>query len=512
MPPAPVAQCQHVATIEGYCERLSYAPGEVVSVACRTRAGTFAAEVARVGAEREIVWYGDGLPGRWQEAPARASEVGCSWEPSFTVPLPADARSGYYEVVLRARDEVDGRLDEGRACFVVRPGAPPHRSRVLLALSTNTYNAYNDWGGPSLYTGATRASFRRPFAPGFLVKPEPHVRYPDVEDIDDPEHEHFRRWADLHGLARWSGSSGWHNWERPFVRWAEREGWELDVCTNADLELHPEVLDGHRLVVSVGHDEYWSWGMRDRLEAFVEAGGNVAFFSGNSVCWQVRFEDDGATMVCYKAAYEDDPAYRGGDRQRTTTMWCSGVVGRPENHLTGLSFSRGGYVRMGRAVPRSSGAYTVWRPEHWVLEGTGLRYGDPFGDRDRIVAYEVDGCEMTASPDDGRPVPTGRDGTPEDFTVLASAPARLWSGDELPSRYRTGEPSDLEWTAAEVFGDASPEHVARLAYNHAVMGVFSRGGTVFNAGTTDWAYGLAGRDPFVERITRNVLDRLAGPA
>ncbi|MDB5495070.1 MAG: hypothetical protein JWP86_2407, partial [Phenylobacterium sp.] len=32
-------------------------------------------------------------------------------------------------------------------------------------------------------------------------------------------------------------------------------------------------------------------------------------------------------------------------------------------------------------------------------------------------------------------------------------------------------------------------------------------GEVFNAGTTEWAHGLAARDPFVERITRNVLER-----
>jgi hypothetical protein len=34
---------------------------------------------------------------------------------------------------------------------------------------------------------------------------------------------------------------------------------------------------------------------------------------------------------------------------------------------------------------------------------------------------------------------------------------------------------------------------------------------VFTAGTTDWAHGLADpADPIVARITRNLLDRLAG--
>ncbi len=482
--------------IEGYASRWSYAPGETAEIACSSRARTFSAEIARVGGSREIVWTRNGIPGQWLPVPGGASSQGCEWPVSFRFPIPADAPSGYYEVVLRAADERTGRLTEARAFFAVRPAAGERRDgAILLVLATNTYNAYNDWGGPGLYTGATRVSFRRPLAPGFLAKPEPHVRYPDVTGLDDPEHEHFRTWADLHGLARWSGSAGWHNWERVFARWAEREGYRVDVAVNADLEFHPEVLRGYRLVVSVGHDEYWSWGMRDTLEDFIAGGGNAAFFSGNAVCWQVR--------------YEDDPVYGTGRQHLLTTLWSAALVGRPENSLTGVSFSRGGYIRMGQAVPRATGGYTAWRPDHWVFSGTGIRYGDLFGARDCVTAYEVDGCEFTLSPDDGLPVPTGRDGTPEGFTILATAPARLWSREELPSRYRSGEPGDLESTAEAVFGDASPGHVARLAHNHAVMGTYTRGGTVFTAGTTDWAYGLAGQDPDIMKITRNVLGRLA---
>jgi len=496
--------------IEGYADRWSYAPGETVAVACSSRSRTFSAEIARVGGTREIVWTRSDVPGQWHQVPDGASSQGCAWPESFQFPIPADQRSGYHEVVLRAADERTGRLTEGRAFFAVRPaGSEPRDGAVLLVLATNTYNAYNDWGGPSLYTGATQVSFRRPLAPGFLAKPEPHVRYPNVTDLDDPEHEQFRSWADLHGLARWSGSAGWHNWERVFVRWAEREGYRVDVAVNSDLEFHPEVLQGYRLVVSVGHDEYWSWGMRDTLESFIADGGNAAFFSGNSVCWQVRYEDDGATMVCFKSSYEDDPVY-GTDRQHLlSTLWSSAVVGRPENSLTGVSFSRGGYIRMGQAVPRATGGYTAWRPGHWVFDGTDIRYGDVFGAKDSVTAYEVDGCEFTLSLDDGLPVPTGRDGTPADFTILATAPARLWSREELPSRYRSGEPGDLESTAEAVFGDTSPQHVARLAHNHAVMGTYTRGGTVFTASTTDWAYGLASQDPDIMKITRNVIGRLS---
>ena len=48
------------------------------------------------------------------------------------------------------------------------------------------------------------------------------------------------------------------------------------------------MLEGHRLFLSAGHDEYWSWGMRETLDAFTDAGGNAAIFSGNTCFWQVR--------------------------------------------------------------------------------------------------------------------------------------------------------------------------------------------------------------------------------
>ena len=78
-----------------------------------------------------------------------------------------------------------------------------------------------------------------------------------------------------------------------------------------------------------------------------------------------------------------------------------------------------------------------------------------------------------------------RDGTPTNFEILASAPAQ-W------------HPDDCEWY----------ERWEPGRKGNAVLGVYTRGGTVFTCGSTDWSHGLRGRDPAVERITRNILDRL----
>jgi hypothetical protein len=234
----------------------------------------------------------------------------------------------------------------------------------------------------------------------------------------------------------------------------------------------PGVLDGYRLFTCAGHDEYWSWGMREALDAHTGAGGNAAIWSGNTCYWQVRFDHDAGTMTCFKYRSADDPVLGTDEERRLSGPWSDRRVGWPETQTIGLTFTRGGYSRYGLGVPRASGAFTVRRPDHWLFDGTDLRYGDALGLADAIVAYEVDGCAMTLD-DDGLPTPTHVDGAPETLG-----------------------------------GEAWREHVGEIANNHAVVGAFTTpgGGTVVNVGVTDWTYGLA--DPIVDRVTRNALERL----
>ena len=154
------------------------------------------------------------------------------------------------------------------------------------------------------------------------------------------------------------------------------------------------------------------------------------------------------------------------------------------NQLTGIGFLSGGYHKSHGQFMDGKGSYTVHRPDHWIFEGTGLKQGDEFGGKDSIVGYECDGCEFTM--EDGLPVPTGRDGTPLEFIILGTAPAK-W------------HPDDAHW-----YESFDQEKVGA-----SVLGTYTRGGTVFTCGSTDWAHGLRGRDPIVERITRNVLGRLS---
>jgi hypothetical protein len=535
--------------IEGYADQLSARPGESIGLCISTNAPRFDVEIARLGAKDEVVFQKEGLSGVDRPVPDDASTHGCRWPASTRVPIATDWRSGCYGVRFRARRGEE--TAEGQASFVVQSARPGRDTKILIQLTTNTYNAYNSWGGANLYRGpdgpARRVSFDRPDArlPGVLgpkffslpgefaneldrEKLSPtffdaffsgveEFRVPGVALSDDSKIEVESagvawRIIDLIGagpalyqLRRvgsdinvHSGASAfenpWKNWEHPFIAWAEEAGYVLDYAVNGDLESRPDLLEDYRLVLSVGHDEYWSWPMRDNLEAFIAGGGNVAFFSGNSVWWQVRCEDDGRALVAWKEACREDPVFRQKDHSRLTTLWCSPLIGRPENRLTGVSFAYGGYSRFFDQFQDTDGAYTIHRPDHWIFEGTGLRLGDRLGAADKIIGYECDGCELEER--DGLPVPTHKDGTPESFEVLATAPAGLTDAD-----------GSIDLVSEVLYGKNSGR---RHPYpGAAVLGAYTRGGTVVTSGCTEWARGLRGRDPAVERITRNVLDRLS---
>ena len=426
--------------IEGYALPMSYTVGEDVQVRVSSAEKRYTYTVSRLGATKQEVQSGTITDGLRHEIPKDASSHGCHWPVSFTLRT-AGWKTGYYLI------EFGGAT----AFFVLRPKEPGADAKILLQLSTNTYNAYTNWGGYSLYAyhGRHKVQGRR-------------------VSFDRPQASQFAQW------------------EGPFVKWAESNGYALDYCTNLDLEFHPELLRHYKLILSVGHDEYWSGPMRDNLEKYIGDGGNVAFFSGNTCCWQVRTEDNGGALACWKQNFGDDPVYKTSDHRTLTSLWSHYLVNRPENSLTGVGFLWGGYHRSHGQFMDGSGAYTAHRPDHWLFAGTNLKRGDAFGAKlpgYKTVGYECDGCELEWK--DGLPFPTHTDGTPKGFEVVATAPVR-WA------------PDDCEWY----------EKWQKGRTGNAVIGTYTRGGTVVTVGSTDWSHGLRGNDPNIIRITKNVLDRL----
>ncbi len=506
-------------TITGYCWPQSVVGGGQVALHLSSPGGRpVSVEVARVGWRRDVVFRDEAVAAGFHEVPQGADSGGCGWPAARVLDVDPSWRSGYYEVVLDV--DVDGKSRRSHAFFVVRPQTGAPTASILLALSTNTWHAYNDFGGKNLYTGGTSVSLQRPMSAGYLYKPPGAGRRVTTLQVPDPLMTAHVGFIARHHLSPYAGSAGWPDWELPFLQWAEREGHAIDVVTNADLEDHPDLLSGpgegsYSLYLSVGHDEYWSRPMRDTVEGFIARGGNAAFLSGNTAFWQVRLEEPtsegpAATMIGYKGLFKSDPVY-GTDRQgELTCMWSDRLLERPENHMTGVSFVRGGYHRIGKRATRGAGGYTIHRPKHWLFEGTGIDYGDLLGAAGTTVGYECDGCDFDYR--DGLPHPTGIDGTPENFTILGTVPAAHFTRDTATRPPPPDQPSEAEYIASRAIGGGrTPADVERFSHGHAVFGTYTSpaGGVVVTSGSTDWAHGLAGMDPPVEQITRNLLERLS---
>ena len=500
--------------IEGYCGQLSYGGGDTVEIHVSTRAEAYEVTVERWGAERVVVWRSPvPIPGVLHGVPDDADANGCGWPVAVHIPTDATWRSGFHLVTLRAVGAAPGR-DVAHAGFVLRSASP--QASMLFVLGTNTWNAYNTWGGCSLYTGGHQVSFRRPFTRGMLCREvterdDRKARPVRWDEEPDPDGMIYQRYRAERALPAAIGSSGWFIHERRFVEWAEGAGYTFDYAVSSDLDDDPDALDGYAAMVSVGHDEYWSAPQRDTLERHLADGGHLASFSGNTMFWQVRLTDDGA-MICHKySAHRVDPVLGTEAESTMAGMWADPVVGKPEAMVLGAGSAWGLYHRFGRATARGVGGFIVYRDDHWLLDGTGLGYGDVLGARDGVVGYETLGCHL-AFDDEHLPVSSGADHSPADHTIVAMCPSsNLGVGDYPKSISALSDQGDAEFIAERIHGGVTPANIRRVKHGNAVI-VETRpfgesGGTVITVGTTDWSFGL-GTDAAVQQVTRNALNHI----
>ncbi|APR76146.1 Hypothetical protein A7982_01493 [Minicystis rosea] len=444
--------------ILGYPSVPSVPSGDTLFFHVSTDAPEFRIEIHRQGASLERMGVSTWIPGERFPALAPYDDWSKVWR-GHAVRIPADWPSGAYVAMfvegdghghVRAIQRLDRRDPDGRcgkALFVVRSAVPA--SPILYKIPLFTYAAYNAEGDPrgSLYTWpARKVTLHRP---GNGTGGTPwDADVVDAYDLDSPRQT-------------------FAHWDAKFIRWLEENGYSADYATDLDIHQNPgDFLSRYRLLLSVGHDEYWSDAMRDHVEAFIARGGNVAFFSGNVSYWRATLSDEDTALEVDKRVHPGDD----GSRDRFSRT-------RPENVMTGVSYrSAGGQWNAKRP---SGGGYTVVRPDHWIFAGTGLARDAVFGEAAALVGYECDGA-VFAQGARGLPVTTGADCSPLDFEILATASVADWEGANAGAR------------------------------SAATMGLYTHRGTVFTAATTDWARVLAEGDAAVDRITRNVLDALPG--
>ena len=470
--------------IQGYPDRPSLRAGEKLRLHVSTDNPhrRFRVEFYRQG--EKLVRMGS-LDGQIGHNFARLSHYEDWGWPGYDFQIPGDWSTGAYVAMLVETDEqgkqissinevaADGR--DARALFVVKSSAPGQNARILYKLSLTTYHAYNYSGGGNLYAGkwfidpitkkrVNKVSMHRPGGgTGGVI---PHF---DTGNTLPSSFDSYDERSPRQTFA---------HWDVPFIAWLENNGYRVDYCTDLDLHEEHDLLTPYHLLLSVGHDEYWSEQMRAHVEAFILQGGNVAFFSGNTCWWHIEFCD---FVKC--ADDELHPTAFVRDFQ----WWKKS----PENSLTGVSYRNAGGWWAGERDPVG---YTVQNAGHWVYEGTGLRDGDVFGADERLVGYECDGALFTRD-NRGFPVPTGEDGTPSDFVILGVGTLADTDASAGP---------DKGW---QLGARENQEQGPRAA----TMGLYTRRGIVFTAATTDWTRVLT-VNQHVDRITRNILNRLRSRA
>lgn len=438
------------SSIEGFCSHQSISAGETLEIFVSTKpARPYRIEIFRTGyyqghGARLMKTIGP-IEGITQPTPAPVGDqrvVECDWKVGASIVIPSDWTSGVYLGRLTTV-ESDERAPyrQSYVVFIVKDDRP---ADILFQCSDNTWQAYNQWpAGLSVYTDPrgnqgpwSAVSFDRPYA-----------IYSQI--YDNPQS---------------MGSGEWLCFEFPMAYWLEQQGYDVTYCSNRDL-LSPERGMKCKAMLSVGHDEYWDIRQYNSVVTMRDAGVDLLFLSGNSVCWVSPF----------RASAKGQPdriLFRGGPYGGDYRF----AVERERDH--GPFPHRGpdeGYLMGSRNVDpvNGGGDWVCRKPDHWIFEGTGMKQGD------RIPG--LIGWEYHGEP------PTDLKG----LEIVASGVA--WQGGVRAQ----------DWTATIYPGP--------------------KDNFVFNASTIFWCQALSnppghmlpwshdsrphGPDARVQRITANLIDR-----
>lgn len=354
--------------IAGYASEASVAVGDLLHLHVATDpSARYRVEVFRLG------WY-SGTGGRLvacapscsrdeagqaRPVPAYAGDgyLDAGWPVTDTVTVPSSWVSGYYlaDLVLTT-GQAAGR--GSWVPFIVRE-PPTQDSAILVQASVNTWQAYNRWGGMSLYMNpdgsscfyvCSRVSFNRPYDP----------KSPNLWDF-----------------------------ELPLVHFLEERGYDVSYTTDVDTDRDPAELLRHRLVIVAGHDEYWTTTMRDAFDRARAYSTNLFFAGANTGYWQMRYADDRRTILEYRRATldpEPNPALK-------TVRFRSLTRPRPECQLEGVQYVEGNGEPESIGGPFALGVVPGALTDSWFAQ-TGFT---PTSTLPNLVGYEWDsiapGCD-----------------------------------------------------------------------------------------------------------------------
>lgn len=402
--PGPAADVGGLAhgSVSGYVAHEAIAPGATQRIyVSAPGASTVRIRVFRIG------WYrGSGgrevlisrpLPAVRQPPCAHDPQTGltsCHWHPTLTFPIPSALPSGVYIAQLSAA------TGESDCLFVVLAARP---APLIAQVPTATYEAYNAWGGDSLYPGG----------------PDPVRVTGTTQGVEV---------SDQRPYDSVTGAGQFFARDVAMVRFLERYGYPVSYTTSESVDTDPAQLLGHRAVIDFGHSEYWSGRQRDAFAQALLSGESLLFFGSDTLAWRVRYTDGGRVIVAYKEHAALDP-----DRADPTGTFAD----------RGATLADSAYL--GCITPRlpvpgpPTYHYYAWTPApglepSWLFAGTGITASTRIPG---IVGYELDqrtphtpagtwlvggGAAPCMAPAAGEPVPGPGENRAD--TTLYEAPSR----------------------------------------------------------------------------------------
>ena len=346
-----------------YLSRESVEPGETMHLHVHAPEEWFDLAIERVVPGNSTLMTSEARQGRRQALPGCAFFQPLDWPDPVLVSIPVDWPSGLYSAVVRDSETSTS------ASFIVR-SSRERRPRVVVLANTNTWAAYNAWGGASLYEYNLRdGSDRQAATEVSTLRPNPSA---DVSDV------------------RGHLAGG----ETHLLHWLEQSGIDFSMVTDRDLHEEAEALNGALVLILNTHPEYWTAEMLDTVVTFLDHGGSLLALSGNSMYWRTTMSRSTIEVQKGRERHRMD-GRRGGTWTR---------LGRPERAVLGVSYTGDGY--------NTYAPYVVAAPEHWLFEGTGVTHGDCFGQRSLVTATGEEGASGWETDKTGR-------GTPKHAVTIA---------------------------------------------------------------------------------------------
>lgn len=432
--------------IEGFADANYATAGQRVGFYVNTDAASYRVEAFRMGYYQgtggRLMWSSGSLRGQRQPSCGLTpgiNMVSCAnWRESFSLVLPSTFVEGDYLFKLIAGPRA-------QAYVMLTVWDPTSHATYLFMNRTFTEEGWNTFGGFSYYQGYGAC------APG--VPSYPVCNRARVVSFDRP-------------YNTGNGSSDFFGDEYPLLEFCEEHGLDLAYVTDVTVTEHPGIVANHRVLLSLGHDESWSYAERVGVQDAVNKGLNVVFFGAASVLRHVRLQASplgaGREEVDYRDSDEDPLNGHGNPMQVTGNTWSSPPSSWPETPLVGEVYA--GYLNPGSTAP-----FRVEDASSWVFQGTGLHDGSLLPG---VIASDIDHVVAGTNP--------------PNLTVLGHSPV----------------PLSIVYTNQGQWGDDT--------YSDMTYFTFPNGGAgIIDTGNNNWinamGVGAAAVRAALDRITGNIL-------